>query len=48
MAYIDYVCSSCCVWLSLDSCQRETENGSVYRRFRYCQECGERIKAVDE
>ena len=31
-----------------DSCQRETENGSVYRRFRYCQECGERIKAVDE
>lgn len=39
----DYVCSACGVWLSLDSYQRETENGAVYRRFRYCPECGARV-----
>lgn len=39
----DYVCSTCGVWLSLDSYQRETENGAVYRRFKHCPECGARV-----
>lgn len=40
----DYVCSSCGVWLSIDSYQSETDNGTVYRRFKYCPECGARVK----
>lgn len=39
----DYVCSSCGVWLSIDSYQSETDNGTVYRRFKYCPECGARV-----
>ena len=42
------VCPSCGVWLSIDSYRRETENGAVYRRFRYCPECGAKGAIDDE
>ena len=42
------VCSSCGVWLSIDSYRRETGNGAVYRRFRYCPECGAKGAIDDE